>query len=360
MTINVPIYVEDIADKIAVYTTIKLYSDTSPTGAFTNHVGDTALVAAQKAYSIADSGTGPWYRLLFYNATGPVQSDISDPWRVNTLDLRTLRATAASRAGAGSSGTCSSAGTSTSLIDAVLRDNGVDEQYLESAWIFRPDAALAADRVRRVKVAGFAPSTGALSFDRAYTNVPADGEVYEVYKFFPPIQQAGVATSWDDIVRDGLNKCWFIDEIDLGVGDGSNRRFSLASFPDVNINTYRRVKLRRIDATTGNIRDISAHNFGRFVSPVTNGMAFALDVVPAPTPQQYVIVEAIRSPQPLYKDADVTVMPSMLAETAVVLAAYERLNQLQPGKYTGEAAAAYEAWAAEQEKQNPPDMILGA
>ena len=135
------------------------------------------------------------------------------------IALEDLRIEAARQAGSGFSSTCTALGTTATLIDLKLVDQGVTVKFLEGAWIYRPDAAAAGDRVRRVKVDGFTVATGTLTIDRVWTNAPASAEVYHIFTLLPPIDQAGAAYSWDKAINDGLAHNYYRDEIVLGHGD---------------------------------------------------------------------------------------------------------------------------------------------
>src|SRR5262249_22591554 len=150
-------------------------------------------------------------------------------------------------------------------------------------------------------------STGTLSFDRNWSAPPASAEVYQVFSFFPPVDQPGVPYSWDRAVREGLGIAWFIDRVNLGEGGGNQTRFSLASWPGINARTWRRVFLSCRGETSA--REVSAQHGGRFVTPVSESGDFALDIFPAPSATETVLVEAVRTDAALYADTDVTNCP---------------------------------------------------
>jgi hypothetical protein len=212
--------------------------------------------------------------------------------------------------------------------------------------------------VRRVKKDGFTVASGTLTFDRAYANAPASDEVYQVFNFFPPIDQVGVPYSWDRAVREGLGMAWYVDQVDLGAGTslGANR-YSLAAFPDITARTVRRVYVRSVD-TNGIVTDQDAQANGRYIVKRENGRDFSIELYPAPLTTENVIVEAVRADNALYVDGDVTTTPFDLAVRAVVLKVYERLNLLQPGKYGGEYAVAVADFDEYRLRYSAEDMVL--
>jgi len=363
MSVTVDIYIEDAAVEIADYDTIRLYRGTDPSVyPFTGlPVATATLVSTTLAYTLTDAnGTAnSYYRYSLYNSSTTTESDQSEAINPAGLTLLRLRLEAARGAGVGFNGTCSETGTTTSLIDAALRDSGVDAKFLEGAWIYRPDAASSNDRCRRVKASGFEATTGTLSFDRAYTNAPTSGEVYHVFLLQPPIDQTAVPYSWDRAVRDGLQQYWFVDQLNLGTGTSTRQtRFSLGTHASyVTRKRVRRVLLRTTDSN-GIQTDVNADNNGRSWNAVENGpMTLSVEIIPAPSTDQTVIVEVNRIDAQLFGDSDVTVADPEIARRAVILAMYQEMNVLQPGKYKGEYDAALFDW--NQHYESPTGMVKG-
>lgn len=358
--VTASVYVEDITTAIASFTTIRLYRDTAPTGAFTSLATSATLVAATRSYTLTDSSgvAGGWYRYLLYTATGPNQTQLSEPFQAQST-LRFIRTEALRQSGVGFDSTCSADGTTTTLIDASLIDTGIEADFLEGAWVYRPDAVATGDKVRRVKKDGYASSTGTLSFDRAYTNLPASGEAYQIYNFFPPIDQPGVAWSWDRSIRKGLDEAWFIDRVNLGLGTSTRQtRFSLAAWPDITERTIRRVYLEMTDTNSITTQQ-DANRSGRYTNVIANAGSITLEAFPAPTTTQALWVEAVRRDSALYADTDVTNCPLPYAIAGAVLRVYERLRMLQPKAYDGEYEVALDEWRRAQSTYRPEDYVGG-
>ncbi len=81
---------------------------------------------------------------------------------------------------------------------------GVDEQWRD-AWIFRPAAASAADKVRIIDT--YVPGTGTFNVDHSYTNVPVNGEVYEIHTVIEPL------TAMTNVINEGLKRCMLETEV---------------------------------------------------------------------------------------------------------------------------------------------------
>lgn len=363
MPVTVSIAIEDIGTEIASYDTINLYRGTDPSVfPFTGlPVATTLLVTAQQDYSLTDD-TGSanyWYRYTLYNSGTTAETAQSDPWAPDGITLLKLRLEAARQANVGFSGVCSEVGSLTTLVDAALRDTGVDTQFLEGAWIYRPNAAASGDRVRRVQKDGFTASSGTLTFDRPYTNAPQSGEVYQVFGLMPPIDQPGQGYSWDRAVRAGLSQCWFVDQVNIGTGSATTRqrKFPIAKY-GITEGLIRRVLLRFTD-TNGIDYDFDASREGWFWNVVENSADLAVELSSAPRPDQSVIVEVNRLDAALYNDADVTQAPFDYAWRAVVWQAYVNINLRQPGKYAGELAAAFADFQSWDQIYRPSDIIRG-
>ncbi len=100
-------------------------------------------------------------------------------------------------------------GSSTTLVDTawpVKTTLVVDEQW-KDAWLLRPAAAAAADRVRLVDT--YTASTGTFTVDNAYTNAPAAAEAYEIHTTIEP------ATAMLTIINEGLKRCML--EVDFAL-----------------------------------------------------------------------------------------------------------------------------------------------
>lgn len=362
-TVSLKAYVENISEALDTYTQVRLYSDTSPGGDFSTLADTETLVAGQEEYTLTDTAAtaATVWRFRLYNPTGPVQSDLSPLIRPAALTMLRLRMEAARQASAGFDGTCSAAGTTTTLVDAALIDSGVDEAYIEGAWVYRPDAAASGDRVRRVKRAGFDTTAGSLGFARAYANAPAEAEAYQVFNLLPPIDTRGEPYSWDRAIRDGLSNVWLVDQVNLGEGTSTlTTDFSLAAHASyLSKRMVRRVLRRRTDSN-GNVTDCDASTQGGWWSIEENGIGnLTLRIMPAPATQESVIVEFNRTDSDLWGDDDVTLVPEPQAVAAVVLAAYRWLNETdQPGRYEREYRGALQAYARASRERVPSDVVI--
>jgi len=311
VTVSLTIYVEDPAAKLLSFTTIRLYRDSSPTGTFATLAASAALVSGQTQYSFSDSGgtVDSWYRFQFYNATGPVVSDFGPAFQPTSFTLRTLRLAAARMAGSAFSGTCSSDGSSTSLVAKHLLNSGKDAHFHEGDWLYRPDASASGDKVRRIIESGFNTSTGAFSIPTgdAWSVLPATDEVYQVFGLFPPIAIDGESTCWDELIRQALRRLWVRDQIELGVGTTTGKtRYSVSAVaPYAHKLRVRQVWLRTFDDNDFPTDQLFGRvgTWWRMVDNAADGLFLDLSYAPATT--EHVIIEVDRNYPALYADTDV-------------------------------------------------------
>lgn len=98
-------------------------------------------------------------------------------------------------------------GTASTLVDATwpaMTTLSVDEQW-KDAWVFRPNAVAASDKVRIVDV--YVPATGTFQVDHAYSNVPVAAEAYEIHTVIEPL------TAMNNLIGEGLKRCMLETEI---------------------------------------------------------------------------------------------------------------------------------------------------
>lgn len=346
------LYIEDIATQMLTYNQARVYSDSSPTGAFSTLVDTLTLVAAQEKYDWDDAaGTvSTWYRWRLYNTTGPVSGDLSSPFRPSNLStLRSIRIEAAKQAQVASSGVCSSTGTTTTLFDTSLLMSGHDAYFKEGAWLYRPDAGTATDVLRRVTEGGFSTSTGGLSIPSGYpwSVAPASAEAYELYNLVPPVEAAGAGYSWNQAVRDGIRDVWFRDQLNLGEGTSTGTcRFSLQQFGDlVTRASIYNVMFRTTDSN-GEVRDryLGMGGEGTFWSVQENDTTgLTLVVSNPPSTTETVIVEVARRFEEPFVDTDVITGPQSLAIAAT--------NRQLFWKVGGENDPRYREWHARYRRE---------
>lgn len=358
MSITVSVYVEEQA----IYDRIKLYRDTSPTGAFSTLVDTVSLVAGQEVYNCEDgNGTAnSWYRYLL--SDGSIDTPLSEAFRPSALTLLTIRLEAAMRCGAGFASTCSATGASTYLVDVALGDVAVDTKWGEGGWIYRPTAD-ADDRLRRVAKDGLNTSNWRLTPTRAWSDAPAEDEAYHFFLLLSPVDTAGQSYSWDRAVRDGLRATWYTDLLNCGEGDGRKTLWDLDEFGgylerDHVRMVYRRTESVQGDETVYTYRD--ARKQGGWTRWRENGPgSLQLEVHPPLFPSETLVIEANRRYETLYSDDDVTNCPLELASRAAAWQAYAHLNRISAGRYATEEKLAHDEFMDEYLVSPPRSVVNG-
>lgn len=358
MTVRVDLYVEDIADRLADFDVIRLFRDVSPTGSFGTLVTTIALVADQEAYSYEDASGGAmsWYRYDFKNTDTLAESSSSAPFRTGGTTLASARIAAAVRAGAGFQSTCTANGDTSYLVDDALRDQGADTSFLAGAWVRRPNAT-SADLLRRFGEDPFTVASGRLAPVRAWSVAPAVNEAYEVYSVLPPTQQPGSPFGWDQAVREGLLRIWFVDNIVVGEGGNGIYEFDVGAYPAVRDRYLRDVKIRNTDSA-GRISEFSMRKNGRRAFLREDGPGRTLVLSGAPALGRQVVAVVNRQADPVYQDDDYIPIREDLVSIAAVVAAYRHLNRVTPtkGRYAAELAGALAEFDTLYEP--PSDVVI--
>ncbi len=372
----VPVYIADVDGALLTYTQVRLYTDTSPSGAFSTLVDTQTLVgdvytdptssAVHTYYMVASAATADtWFAWRLYNTVGPVSGDLSSPFQLLGVTLEEVRRLAAQYAQAGFASTCSADGGLSALTDAVLMDSGLSATFLNASWIDRYPV-VTSDRIRRMAEAGFDPTTGSLIPLRPWADAPDSGDPYAVYAILPPIAQAGIAYSWDDAIRDGLKDCWFNDEViivnTVTEDDSQQNQVTLDNVPWLQEDRIRAIWARRIDSTgrlwqrnltkNGSFWDIRDIGFGRKILVLSSFVAAGDSIVASVT----------RQPDPPYADTDIVQVDSRLAAYAAVMEAFKYLDRTPPtsGQYTRQVAGATREWMKLYAPYRPKDAIINA
>lgn len=332
------VYIENVDELIAEsFSTIRTYRGLTATGTLSATGEGAALVAGQEHYTITiTAGTGNWVQHDLY--TGSIGSSKSPPVFVaGALTLLDLRVEAARVAGAGFASAGTGAGTTTALADAALQDQAADANFLEGGWIYRPNAAAAGDRVRRIKANGEGWVSNNLVPTRAWANAPGT-EVYHLFNLLPPIDQPGEAWSWDRCVRRALGSVRFRDELILGEGtSGADQLFDIGAFAGISTKyDIKRVYLRRYQAD-GSIsweQDMNKHGF--FWKVYENheaGNSLKLWLSEPPGTDDTIVLDCVRGYDAIYNDSEVTGAPLDLAAATAAYWMAAQLSLEQSGRY---------------------------
>jgi hypothetical protein len=136
--------------------------------------------------------------------------------------LRTYRQRVAYELGGFYAGAAGATSTTAALVDTTwpIFSSLVRSEAYRDWWLYRPDAANASDRERLVKT--YAPLTGTLSVDRAYTAAPAADEVYELHAVVQP-------SRINALINQALRRLLVPVEFDVVASNEDARRICLST-----------------------------------------------------------------------------------------------------------------------------------
>jgi len=228
--ITVSLYEPDVDAQLADgWTGLALFRSATQGGAYTQ-IASIPYVAGQEVYSWGDStaaGTD-WYKTARYQ--GLTLSDYSNPFPARTGTTMAAIRQAAVRMVNGRDAlvlTAATGGSQNYIEDTTnsLRSSISRGKILDSAWIYRPAAALDADKVRMVAEGGYDHAAGRLTPDLEWTNAPVPGETFEVIlgANLHPLDSIAPA------IRDGLARCRFVDTV-LVINDTPGQDTNLSAF----------------------------------------------------------------------------------------------------------------------------------
>jgi hypothetical protein len=223
MSVTLYFTVEDIDTQLLTYTKIRPYRSSGGfDGSFTVMTNED-LVAGQFNYSTVDA-TGDinkWYKYSLYNPTGPVESDLSAPFRPAGTTLLRIRQAALSKYGAGMVLT---SGDSLTLSELVTEDYRFASSirsagHGKGSWLM-PTSGDQAGLARMVVDSD--PSAGSFDVDPGWPDIVANGEEVEWHWLARPDQ-------WDDAVRRGLLRYFYLDRIPIN--GTTSQEYALSIFP---------------------------------------------------------------------------------------------------------------------------------
>lgn len=133
--------------------------------------------------------------------------------------------------GSATSGTADTGSTTQMLLDADLRNLGVDSTHLSGVWILRP-VADAGDMQRQAREEPFRTGIGGIEVTVPWTAAPALDEAYYLFQPVPALPDPSAPASWKLAVNLGLGEVYFEDRVTLTVVPGQTKRFTMAAIGD--------------------------------------------------------------------------------------------------------------------------------
>ena len=312
MAVTVRIVVEDVATQLLTYTTIELERSDTVGGTY-SQVQTATLVANTFYYSLADS-TGDinkWYRYRFHHPTGPVNSDYSDPFRVDGVTrLRTIQA-AIAKYGAG----------------IVVVNTGTDADKITTAdhrvktSLFRADRGKGTwlwptsgnnNEVARI-VSATDPTNGTMTVLPVFGGNFASGEEVEWHWLVD-------RTEWNNAFNRGMARYWYVERVPI-VGVANQEEYDLSVLPF--LRDMEQIHDVRWYPTSGLDVDESFGVNGGWWRVREDVGVLTLQIKPAIAATQTLYLETTRPMPSLYTDASAA--PPIAAEELVAALAYDEV-----------------------------------
>lgn len=312
MSVTLRFIVEDVTTQLLTYTVIRVYRSSSLGGTY-SVIGTEALVAGTFYYSYNDSSgdLNSWFKYSFYNPTGPVESDLSAPFRVEGVTRLRARQAALAKYGAG----------------IVLVNTGTDSNKITTAdhrvktTLFRDDRGKGTwlwpttgnnAEVARIISASVA-STGVITVLPAWSGAFVDNDEVEWNWLADPIE-------WNNALNRGLARYWYVERVPL-VGVANQEEYSLAGIPF--LKDKEQVHDVRWYPTSGLDVDESFGVDGRWWRIREDVGVLTLQIAPAIEATSTLYLETTRPMPSLYTDASAA--PANAAEELVAALCYDEV-----------------------------------
>lgn len=313
MAVNLKFIVEDVAVQLATYTQIRIYRSATLGGAYSS-IADVTLVAGTYYYSYEDSGgnLNSWYKYSFRNPTGPVESDLSAPFRVDGVTRLRARQAALEKYGAGII-LIAAAGSDTNTV--VTADYRVKSSLWRTdrgkgTWLM-PTTGSAQGQIRVIKSS--VPSTGTLEIEPDYGAAVATSDEVEWHWLADP-------AVWNAAINRGLARYWYTERIPI-VGVANQEEYDLSGIPF--LKDIEQIHDVRWYPTSGKDVDEPYGVDGKWWRPRQDVDKLTLVIFPPVGITTTLYIEATRPMQALY--ADDAVAPPTAAEELVTALAYDEV-----------------------------------
>lgn len=343
--VDVYVTVEDITTKMLTYESIELHRCATLGGNYALEETE-ALVAGTYYYAIndADGTLNHWYKYRFHHATGPVNSEFSNPFRVDGVTRLRTRQAALAKYGAGivlvNTGTDSDKLTTA---DYRLASSFFTTDRGKGSWVYVATGTRLGDA--RI-VSGSTPSDGELEVNPDFSGALANGDEVEWHTLADP-------TVWADAINRGLARYFFLDRVPIK-GVANQDEYSLASVPwiisEEQVHDVRHYPLRASGADDGVDQPYGVN--GKWWKIRQDRDALTLIISPTIAATEVLYLEATRPMPPLWTDASAA--PPICAEELVAALAYDEvLSYLsRPANGTAEERKTWQA----QRKDHLPEL----
>lgn len=313
MSVTLRFIVEDVETQLDTYTDIRVYRSATLGGSY-SVIDTVTLVSGTFYYSYSDSAgdLNKWYKYSYYHATGPVESDLSAPFRVDGVTRLRARQAAIAKYGAGivlvNTGTDANKVTTA---DYRVKTTVFQDNRGKGTWLWPTtgnNQELAAIILSSVA------STGVITVLPAFTGGNfASGDEIEWHWLADP-------TEWNNALNRGMARYWYVERVPI-VGVADQEEYSLASIPFLKDKEH--VHDVRWYPTSGLDVDESFGVNGRWWRIREDVGVLTLQISPAIAATQTLYLECTRPMPPLYTDASAA--PANCAGELVAALTYDEV-----------------------------------
>ena len=322
--------VEDVAVQLLTYNNIRIYRSPTLGGTYT-FVANVPLVAATFYYSYSDAGgsLNSWFKYSFYHATGPVESDLSAPFRVDGVTRLRARQAALAKYGAG----IVVVNTGTAAGNIVTADYRIKTSLFRAdrgkgTWLLPTTGSN--QGVPRI-VSATDPTTGTMTVLPAWAAAMANGDEVEWHWLADP-------TVWDEALNRAMPRYWYAERVPI-VGVASKEEYDLSVLPF--LRDHEQVHDVRWYPTSGKDVDEPFGVDGNWWRVRQDVDKLTLVISPAIGATNTLYLETTRPMQPLYTDASAA--PPIANEDLVAALVYDEVLAYlsRPGRGAADDRAAW-------------------
>lgn len=318
MAVTLRFTVEDVTTQLVTYESIRVYRSATLGGAY-SQITDITLVDGTFYYSYSDSGgdLNKWYKYSFYHATGPVESDLSAPFRVDGVTRLRARQRALSEYGAGivlvNTGTDANKVTTS---DHRVKTTLFRDDRGKGTWLW-PTGGNNQEEARIILSSDV--SEGSMTVLPAFSGNFANNDEVEWHWLADP-------TVWNDALNRGMGRYYYVDRVPV-VGVADQEEYDLSGIPwlidpegQIHDVTY------YPNRTTAGVDDGIEQSWGvkgRWWKPRMDRGVPYLVISPTITTSQVLYLHCTRPMPPLHTDASAA--PAIAAEELVAALAYDEV-----------------------------------
>ena len=312
MAVTLRFIVEDIETQLDTYESIRVYRSATLGGTY-SQITDITLVSGTFYYSYSDSAgsLNVWYKYSFFHSTGPVESDLSAPFRVDGVTRLRARQAALAKYGAG----IAVVNTGTDSDKITTSDHRVKTSLFRAdrgkgTWLW-PTTGNNQEVARIVSTTD--PTNGTMTVLPTWSGAFIDGDEVEWHSLADP-------TEWNNALNRGMARYWYVERVPI-VGVANQEEYSLASLPFLKDKEH--VHDVRWYPTSGLDVDESFGVNGRWWRIREDVGVLTLQINPAIAATQTLYLETTRPMPSLYTDASAA--PAVAAEELVAALTYDEV-----------------------------------